>query len=64
MIRLDNESLSTENITKGIMFFYHVLCCQVVYLRYTATGGKIISDKGVGKLSIRYSEFETMHQTV
>ncbi|KAK8691026.1 hypothetical protein V6N13_074547 [Hibiscus sabdariffa] len=52
MIKLDNESLPIEHITKGIMFLDHVLCRRVVYptLRYTATGGKIISEKGVGTL--------------
>uniref|UniRef100_A0ACD5TI78 Uncharacterized protein n=1 Tax=Avena sativa TaxID=4498 RepID=A0ACD5TI78_AVESA len=51
-IKLDNESLPIEHITKGIMFLDHVLCRRVVYptLRYTATGGKIISEKGVGTL--------------
>ncbi|RYQ97190.1 hypothetical protein HN51_043717 [Arachis hypogaea] len=50
MLKLDNESLPIEHITKGIMFLDHVLCRRVVYptLRYTATGGKIISEKGVG----------------
>lgn len=52
MIKLDNECLPIEHITKGIMFLDHVLCRRVVYptLRYTATGGKIISEKGVGTL--------------
>ncbi|TYI91416.1 hypothetical protein E1A91_D03G191000v1 [Gossypium mustelinum] len=52
MIKLDNESIPIEHITKGIMFLDHVLCRRVVYptLRYTATGGKIISEKGVGTL--------------
>ncbi|KAE8731952.1 putative Zuotin [Hibiscus syriacus] len=52
MIKLDNDSLPIEHITKGIMFLDHVLCRRVVYptLRYTATGGKIISEKGVGTL--------------
>lgn len=51
-LKLDNESLPIEHITKGIMFMDHVLCRRVVYptLRYTATGGKIISEKGVGTL--------------
>ncbi|MFS8003606.1 hypothetical protein Hanom_Chr13g01215901 [Helianthus anomalus] len=42
MLKLDNESLPIEHITKGIMFLDHVLCRRVVYptLRYTATGGK------------------------
>ncbi|KAF9603724.1 hypothetical protein IFM89_037570, partial [Coptis chinensis] len=49
LLKLDNESLPIEHITKGIMFLDHVLCRRVVYptLRYTATGGKIISEKGV-----------------
>ncbi|CAH9117171.1 unnamed protein product [Cuscuta epithymum] len=52
MLKLDNESLPIEHITKGIMFLDHILCRRVVYptLRYTATGGKIISEKGVGTL--------------
>ncbi|KAJ0954509.1 putative RNA-directed DNA polymerase [Helianthus annuus] len=39
-LKLDNESLPIEHITKGIMFLDHVLCRRVVYptLRYTATG--------------------------
>ncbi|PKA53060.1 putative mitochondrial protein ymf11 [Apostasia shenzhenica] len=51
-LKLDNEGLPIEHITKGIMFLDHVLCRRVVYptLRYTATGGKIISEKGVGTL--------------
>lgn len=52
LLKLDNENLPIEHITKGIMFLDHVLCRRVVYptLRYTATGGKIISEKGVGTL--------------
>lgn len=52
LLKLDNESLPIEHITKGIMFLDHVLCRRVVYptLRYTASGGKIISEKGVGTL--------------
>lgn len=52
MLKLDNECLPIEHITKGILFLDHVLCRRVVYptLRYTATGGKIISEKGVGTL--------------
>ncbi|KAL0905041.1 hypothetical protein M5K25_027212 [Dendrobium thyrsiflorum] len=51
-LKLDNESVPIEHITKGILFLDHVLCRRVVYptLRYTATGGKIISEKGVGTL--------------
>lgn len=52
LLKLDNDSLPIEHITKGIMFLDHVLCRRVVYptLRYTATGGKIINEKGVGTL--------------
>ncbi|XP_077235198.1 intron maturase, type II family protein [Tasmannia lanceolata] len=52
LLKLYNECLPIEHITKGIMFLDHVLCRRVVYptLRYTATGGKIISEKGVGTL--------------
>ncbi|GAB2299939.1 Nuclear intron maturase 2, mitochondrial [Dionaea muscipula] len=52
LLKLDNDSLPIEHITKGIMFLDHVLCRRVVHptLRYTATGGKIISEKGVGTL--------------
>lgn len=52
MLKLDSECLPIEHITKGIMFLDHVLCRRVVYpmLRYTASGGKIISEKGVGTL--------------
>ncbi|KAK1273129.1 hypothetical protein QJS04_geneDACA012070 [Acorus gramineus] len=51
-LKLDNESLPIEHITKGIMFLDHVLCRRVVYptLRYTASGGRIVSEKGVGTL--------------
>ncbi|WCJ20716.1 Intron maturase type II family protein [Euphorbia peplus] len=52
LLKLDSDSIPIEHITKGIMFLDHVLCRRVVYptLRYTATGGKIISEKGVGTL--------------
>lgn len=51
-LKLDNESLPIEHITKGVMFLDHVLCRRIVYptLRYTASGGKIVSEKGVGTL--------------
>lgn len=51
-LNLDNDSLPIEHITKGVMFLDHVICRRVVYptLRYTATGGKIVSEKGVGTL--------------
>ncbi|GLJ33111.1 hypothetical protein SUGI_0666360 [Cryptomeria japonica] len=51
-LNLENDSVPIEHITKGIMFLDHVICRRVVYptLRYTATGGKIVSEKGVGTL--------------
>lgn len=51
-LKLDNDNLPIEHITKGILFLDHVICRRVVYptLRYTATGGKIVSEKGVGTL--------------
>eukprot|EP01018_Ginkgo_biloba_P028593 Gb_04055 [translate_table: standard] len=50
--KLDNDSLPIEHITRGIMFLDHVICRRVIYptLRYTGTGGKIVSQKGVGTL--------------
>lgn len=52
LLKMDYESLPIEHITHGIMFLDHVLSRRVVYptLRYTASGGKIISEKGVGTL--------------
>nr|GMC95495.1 nuclear intron maturase 2, mitochondrial [Ipomoea batatas] len=55
MLKLGNESLPIERITKGsIMFLDHVLCRRVVYptLQYTAIGGKMIS----GKSWYRYAD--------
>ncbi|KAH9293322.1 hypothetical protein KI387_041473, partial [Taxus chinensis] len=51
-LHLENDNVPIEHITKGIMFLDHVICRRVVYptLRYTATGGKIVSEKGVGTL--------------
>lgn len=45
-IKLDNECLPIEHLTKCIMFLDHVLWRRVVYptLGYTATDGKIISE--------------------
>lgn len=51
-IRLDNSKLEIEHITRGIQFLDHIICRRVIHptLRYTATGGKIVSEKGVGTL--------------
>ncbi|XP_027165739.1 nuclear intron maturase 1, mitochondrial-like [Coffea eugenioides] len=51
-IRLDNSKFEIEHITRGIDFLDHTLCRRIIYptLRYTGTGGKIVSEKGVGTL--------------
>lgn len=51
-IRLDNSKIEIEHITRGIHFLDHIICRRVIYptLRYTGTGGKIVSQKGVGTL--------------
>ncbi|OUZ99890.1 Domain X [Macleaya cordata] len=51
-IRLDNFKVEIEHITRGIQFLDHIVCRRVIHptLRYTATGGKIVSEKGVGTL--------------
>ncbi|XP_056175678.1 nuclear intron maturase 1, mitochondrial [Syzygium oleosum] len=51
-LRLDNSKLEIEHISRGIQFLDHIICRRVIHptLRYTATGGKIVSEKGVGTL--------------
>ncbi|XP_010913705.1 nuclear intron maturase 1, mitochondrial [Elaeis guineensis] len=51
-LRLENSNIEIEHITRGIEFLDHVICRRVIHptLRYTATGGKIVSEKGVGTL--------------
>ncbi|XP_050235106.1 nuclear intron maturase 1, mitochondrial [Mercurialis annua] len=51
-IRLDNSKIEIEHITRGIQFLDHIICRRVIYptLHYTASGGKIVSEKGVGTL--------------
>ncbi|XP_059668992.1 nuclear intron maturase 1, mitochondrial [Cornus florida] len=51
-IRLDNSKVEIEHITRGIQFLDHIICRRVIHptLRYTATGGKIVSEKGIGTL--------------
>ncbi|MQL90528.1 hypothetical protein Taro_023126 [Colocasia esculenta] len=50
--RLENMKIEIEHITRGIQFLDHVICRRVIRptLRYTGTGGKIVSEKGVGTL--------------
>ncbi|KDP37963.1 hypothetical protein JCGZ_04606 [Jatropha curcas] len=51
-IRLDNSKIEIEHITRGIQFLDHIICRRVIYptLHYTASGGKIVSERGVGTL--------------
>ncbi|KAL4184261.1 hypothetical protein AMTRI_Chr10g224680 [Amborella trichopoda] len=51
-VMIDNSSLEIEHITRGIQFLDHIICQRVIYptLRYTSTGGKVVSEKGVGTL--------------
>ncbi|KAH7568581.1 hypothetical protein JRO89_XS06G0017900 [Xanthoceras sorbifolium] len=51
-IRLDVVKVEIEHITRGIQFLDHIICRRVIYptLRYTASGGKIVSEKGVGTM--------------
>ncbi|KAG9139003.1 hypothetical protein Leryth_025322 [Lithospermum erythrorhizon] len=50
--RLDNSKIEIEHISRGIQFLDHIICRRVIYptLRYTGSGGKIVSEKGVGTL--------------
>jgi hypothetical protein len=51
-LRLDNSKVEIEHITRGIQFLDHIICRRVIHptLHYTATGGNIVSEKGVGTL--------------
>lgn len=51
-VRLDNSKIEIEHISRGIEFLDHIICRRVIYptLRYTASGGNIVSEKGVGTL--------------
>ncbi|KAK4348128.1 hypothetical protein RND71_034467 [Anisodus tanguticus] len=51
-VRLDNSKIEVEHISRGIQFLDHIICRRVIYptLRYTASGGNVVSEKGVGTL--------------
>ncbi|KAB2059957.1 hypothetical protein ES319_A11G343900v1 [Gossypium barbadense] len=51
-LRLDNSKLDIEHISRGIQFLDHIICRRVIHptLRYTSSGGNIVSQKGVGTL--------------
>lgn len=50
--RLDNEKVEIEHVSRGIQFLDHIICRRVIHptLRYTSSGGKVVSEKGVGTL--------------
>lgn len=51
-LRLDSGKVEIEHISRGIQFLDHIICRRVIHptLRYTSTGGVIVSEKGVGTL--------------
>lgn len=51
-LRLENSKIEIEHITRGIEFLDHIISRRVIYptLRYTGTGGKVVSEKGVGTM--------------
>ncbi|GLJ38906.1 hypothetical protein SUGI_0793090 [Cryptomeria japonica] len=51
-LNLDKDGFPIEHISRGIVFLDHLICRRVIYptLRYTGTGGEIVSKKGVGTL--------------
>ncbi|RDX79566.1 Nuclear intron maturase 1, mitochondrial, partial [Mucuna pruriens] len=51
-VRLDNSKLEIDHVTRGIQFLDHIICRRVIHptLRYTGSGGNIVSEKGVGTL--------------
>lgn len=51
-LRPENSMVEIEHITRGIEFLDHVITRRVIYptLRYTASGGNIVSEKGIGTL--------------
>ncbi|RAL50275.1 hypothetical protein DM860_007949 [Cuscuta australis] len=51
-IRLDNSKIEIEHVSRGVQFLDHIICRRVIYptLRYTASGGAVVSQKGVGTL--------------
>lgn len=51
-LRLNNVTISLEHITRGIQFLDHIICRRVIFptLRYTSSGGSVVSQKGVGTL--------------
>lgn len=50
--RLDNSRVEIEHVARGVEFLDHVISRRVVRptLRYTSSGGGVVSEKGVGTL--------------
>ncbi|KAJ3671509.1 hypothetical protein LUZ60_007588 [Juncus effusus] len=50
--KLENSKIEIEHITRGIEFLDHTISRRVIYptLRYTGTGGKIVTKKGIGTI--------------
>lgn len=64
-VRLDNSKIEIEHISRGFKFLDHIICRRVIYptLRYTASGGNIVSEKGLGTLlSVSASLQQCIHQ--
>ncbi|XP_047327115.1 nuclear intron maturase 1, mitochondrial [Impatiens glandulifera] len=51
-LSLNESKFEIEHITRGILFLDHIICLRVIHptLRYTSTGGEIVSKKVVGTL--------------
>ncbi|VFQ60263.1 unnamed protein product [Cuscuta campestris] len=62
-IRLDNSKIEIEHVSRGVQFLDHIICRRVIYptLRYTASGGAVVSQKGVGTL---LSVTASLHQCI
>lgn len=51
-LKLDKDGFPIEHVSRGVLFLDHIICRRVIYptLRYTGSGGEIVSRKGVGTL--------------
>jgi Type II intron maturase len=51
-LRLENSKIEIGHISRGIEFLDHIISRRVIYptLRYTGTGGKVVSEKGLGTM--------------
>lgn len=62
-LNLDNSKLEIQHISRGVQFLDHIICRRIIYptLHFTATSGKIVSEKGVGTL---LSVSANLHQCI